>query len=171
MTVCVYKFYWFYFLTKSSTAFAGIKVVMSHLPGGRQHCVIPYGMWVPVAVRLIASCYTPFTSTFTAENLNVESYTVFICQQSYLLLSGISSPTHSFIPGLKPPFSANPSHCSPSFFFFRIHYMDSAPPPTVYCYFWAHLFSTFSFFSVFTLFSCRFRAVDWADSCRLSSAR
>ena len=33
--------------------------------------------------------------------------------------------------------------------------MDSQ---TVYCYFWAYLFSTFSF-SVFTLFSCRFRAV------------
>ena len=40
---------------------------------------------------------------------------VFICQQSYLLSFGIPSPTHSFIPGLKPPFSANPSHCSPSF--------------------------------------------------------
>ena len=44
------------------------------------------------------------------------SYTVFICQQSYLLLLfGIPSPTHSFFPGLKPSFSANPSHCSPSF--------------------------------------------------------
>jgi len=32
-------------------------------------------------------------------------------------------------------------------------------PRTVYCYFWACLFSTFSF-SVFTLFSCRLRAVD-----------
>ena len=42
-------------------------------------------------------------------------YTVFICQQSYLLLFGIPSPTRSFIPGLKPSFSANPSHCSPSF--------------------------------------------------------
>ena len=30
-------------------------------------------------------------------------------------LFGIPSPTHSFIPGLKPSFSANPSHCSPSF--------------------------------------------------------
>ena len=29
-------------------------------------------------------------------------------------LFGIPSPTHSFIPGLKPSFS-NPSHCSPSF--------------------------------------------------------
>jgi len=25
------------------------------------------------------------------------------------------TPTHSFIPGLKPSFSANPSHCSPFF--------------------------------------------------------
>ena len=32
-------------------------------------------------------------------------------------------------------------------------------PQTVYCYFWAYLFSTFSI-SVFTLFSCWFRAVD-----------
>ena len=50
-----------------------------------------------------------------AEHLTVESYTVFICQQSYLLLFGIPSPTDSFIPGLKPSFSANPSHCSPSY--------------------------------------------------------
>ena len=57
--------------------------------------------------------------------LTVESYTIFICRQSYLLLSGIPSPIHSFIPGLKPSFSANPFHRSPSFFFFRIHYMDS----------------------------------------------
>ena len=27
-------------------------------------CVIPYGTWVPVAVRLLANCYTPFTFTF-----------------------------------------------------------------------------------------------------------
>ena len=60
-----------------------------------------------------------------SEHLTVESYTVFICQQSYLLLFGISSPTHSFISGLKPSFSANPSHRSPSFFFFRIYHMDS----------------------------------------------
>jgi len=40
---------------------------------------------------------------------------IFICQQSYLLLFCIPSPTHSFIPGLKPSFSANPSHRSPSF--------------------------------------------------------
>jgi len=42
------------------------------------------------------------------------------------------------------------------FFFLNIHYMDS---PDCYCYFWAYLFSTFSF-SVLSLFSCRFRAVD-----------
>jgi len=36
-----------------------------------------------------------------AEHLTVESYTVFICQQSYLPIFGIPSPTHSYIPGLK----------------------------------------------------------------------
>ena len=36
-----------------------------------------------------------------AEHLTVESYTVFICQQSYVLLFGIPSPTHSLFPGLK----------------------------------------------------------------------
>jgi len=50
-----------------------------------------------------------------AEHLTIESYTVFICRQSYLLLFRIPSPTHCFIPGLKPSFSVNPSHCSPSF--------------------------------------------------------
>ena len=53
------------------------------------------------------------------EHLTVESYTVFICQQSCLLLFGILSRTHSFILGLKPPFSANPSNCSPSFLFLK----------------------------------------------------
>ena len=53
---------------------------------------------------------------------NILSYTVIICQPSHLLVAGIPSPTHSFIPGLKP---ANPSHRIPSFFFFRIHYLDS----------------------------------------------
>ena len=46
-----------------------------------------------------------------------------LCKQIWLL--GIPSPTHSFTPGLKPSFSANPSLRSSSFFFFRIHYMDS----------------------------------------------
>jgi len=41
-----------------------------------------------------------FTST-ASEHLTVESYTVIICQHSYLLLFGIPSPTHSLIPGLK----------------------------------------------------------------------
>ena len=60
--------------------------------------------------------------------------------------------THSFIPGLKPSFSENPSHCSPSF---SSSGFTTWIPETVYCYFWAYLFSTFGF-SVFTLFSCRF---------------
>ena len=54
-----------------------------------------------------------------------------ICQQSYLLF-GIPSSTHSFIPVLKPPFSANPSHCSPSF---SSSGLTTWIPQTVYCYF------------------------------------
>jgi len=42
-------------------ASARVRVGMSPLPGGRKHCVIPYGACIPVAVRLVAKCYTPFT--------------------------------------------------------------------------------------------------------------
>ena len=45
-------------------AAAGVRAGISPLPGGRQHCVIPYGTRVPVAVRLVANCYTLFTFTF-----------------------------------------------------------------------------------------------------------
>jgi len=68
-----------------------------------------------------------------AEHLTVESYTVFICQQSYLLLFGIPSPTHAFFPGLKPPLSANPTHCSPSFLVLK--YLLCGFPGLFYCYF------------------------------------
>jgi len=34
---------------------------MSLVPGSRSHCVIPYGMWVLVPVRLVANYYTLFT--------------------------------------------------------------------------------------------------------------
>jgi len=37
-----------------------------------------------------------------------------------LIIISFPSPTHSFIPGYKPSFSANPSHCS--LFFFRTDY-------------------------------------------------
>jgi len=52
-----------------------------------------------------------------------------------LIIIGIPSPTHSFIPGLKPPFSANPSHRSLSFFSSGF---TTKIPQTVYCYFWAY---------------------------------
>jgi len=41
-----------------------------------------------------------------------------------LIIIGIPSPTNSFISGLKTSFSANPSHCSLSFFF-RTYYVYS----------------------------------------------
>ena len=82
-------------------------------------------MVVVVVLLLLLLLLYALADGSCAVHLTVESYTVFICQQSYLLLFGIPSPTHSFVPGLKPSFSVNPSHRSPSFFFFRIHYIDS----------------------------------------------
>ena len=43
--------------------------------------------------------------------VKVESYTVIYAANSHYS----PSPPHSFIPGLQPSFSANPSHCSLSF--------------------------------------------------------
>jgi len=39
---------------------AGLQAGKSLLPGGRKHCVIPYGMRFPVAVS-IRNCFIPFT--------------------------------------------------------------------------------------------------------------
>ena len=72
---------------------------------------------------------------------------------------------HSFIPSLRTPFSANPSHhnrVSSSRLTARI-------PRTFHWYSWAYLFLRFSFFSFFQLFSVWFRAVDWPDLCQFRS--
>ena len=61
---------------------------------------------------MLGTSATPRALRKRLKHLTVESYTVIICQQSYLLLFGIPSPTHSFIPGLKPFFSPNPSYRS-----------------------------------------------------------
>jgi len=94
-----------------------------------------------------------------AEHLTVESYesyTVIICQQSYLLLFGIPSPTHSFIPGLKPSFSVNPSHHSPSFFL-----QDSLHRfPRLFTVISEHICFLLFSFSVLHFLVVGFRAVD-----------
>jgi len=73
-----------------------------------------------------------------------------------LIIISIPSPAHSFIPDLKPSFSANPPHRSLPFFN-RTDYMDF--PDCLLLLLSMSVFFLFSF-SVFTLFSCRFRAVD-----------
>jgi len=47
-----------------------------------------------------------------AKHLTVESYTVVMLLTFILIISSIPSPHHSFIPELKPSFSANPFHHS-----------------------------------------------------------
>jgi len=60
---------------------------------------------------------------------------------------------------MKPSFSANPSHCSPSFLLLKYSLHGFPGLFTVISEHFLNLFSTFSF-SVFTLFSRPFRAVD-----------
>ena len=51
-----------------------------------------------------------------AKHLTIEFYTVVLLLTFILIISSIPLSPHSFIPGLKPPFSANPSHRSLPFF-------------------------------------------------------
>ena len=66
-------------------------------------------------------------------------------------------PTHSFTPGLKPSFFANPSHCSPSFLLLKYSLHGF---PGLFTVISEHICFLLLVFSVFTLFSCRLRAVD-----------
>ena len=62
---------------------------------------VAYYNWSrPLMVRLVRSLH---------RSLSANSHTYY-----YLVFH--HPPTHSFISGSKPSFSANPSHCSPSFF-------------------------------------------------------
>ena len=70
-----------------------------------------------------------------------------------LIIISISSPTLSFIPDLKPYFSANPSHLRLPFFFSGTDYMDSP-----YCLLLLLSISVF-YVLVFPLFICWFHAV------------
>ena len=54
--------------------------------------------------------------------LTVESYTVIYAANIHIYYYQFSI-THSLIPDLKPSFSANPSHCSLSFYLFKTYYM------------------------------------------------
>jgi len=69
-----------------------------------------------------------------AKHLTVQSYSVIMLLTFIFIIIIISmpSPTHSFIPGLKPSFTANPSHCSLSF---SSSGLTTWIPQTVYCYF------------------------------------
>jgi len=60
-----------------------------------------------------------------------------------IIISFPSRPTLSFTPDLNPSFSANPSHCSLSFFFFFQDWLHDSPD--FYCYFWTYPFLLFSF--------------------------
>jgi len=81
------------------------------------------------------------------KHLTIEFCTVVMLLTFILIIINISSPHHSFIPGLKPPFSANPSHCSlPCLFPDWLHgfpglFTDTSEHIRFYCL--VSLFSTF----------------------------
>ena len=77
----------------------------------------------PFSIRGLATLSTYFLHLSLSSVILIDSPTV---SPVHVLMLSSPSPTHSFIPGLKPSFSANPSHRSLSFFFFRIHYMNSS---------------------------------------------
>jgi len=59
-------------VVKSSTSFGWGKG--GYVPSAEwQHCVIPYGTWVPVAVRLVANCCILRNFTFTYLNTKTQS--------------------------------------------------------------------------------------------------
>ena len=91
------------------------------------------------------------------------------CQQSYLLLQVFHHPLTLSFQAEKLPFL----QILPTAAFHFSSGLTTCIPHTVYCYFSAYPFLLFSFSVLvcFTLFSCRFRAADYADSCQLSSAR
>jgi len=124
----------------------------SSLASFRSRLVLPYWYQLTQVVlekRPLNGCSSSSSSSIMVQLLlKFGSYFNRILYRLYLptvILTVIwYSITHSlFHSRLKTSFSANPSHRRPFFFFFRIHYRI---PQTVYCYFSAYLFSTFSFF-------------------------
>ena len=73
---------------------------------------------------LRAGC--PYCTLHNAKHLTVESYTVVMLLTFILIIISIPSPPHSFIPDLKPSFSAYPPHHSLPFFF-RTDYIHGFP--------------------------------------------
>jgi len=76
---------------------------------------------------------------------------------SLVILIGIPSPTHSFMPGVKPSFAAKPAHRS--LFFASSGFSTWIPPDCLLLLLSIFRLLHFSF-SCFYTFSCRFRAVD-----------
>jgi len=131
----------------------------SHLFKCRLHCVRPMQ-----CRSVVCYCRVRGVDGSCAKHLTVESYTVIYAANSYrpLIIISFPSPTLSlslslsFIPDLKPSFSANPPRRSLSFFF-RTDYMI----PQTFTVTSEHIrfyFLVFLFYN--TLFSCCFHAVD-----------
>ena len=91
-----------------------------------------------IACLIYSSLFTKLVATISISgNLLIIFWVILLRnkQTVILIIIRIPSPTHSFIPGLKLSFSANPSHRN---FFFSSSGFTTWIPQTVYCYFWAY---------------------------------
>jgi len=99
----------------------------------------------PAGLAFVGTCLCSYrvrgVDGSCAKHLTVESYRPTIVMLLTvigevvlinIIIISFRSPTHSFIPGLKPSFSANPSHHSLSFSSLGL---TTWIPQTVYCYF------------------------------------
>jgi len=103
--------------------------------------------------RVVRPCLTRKTQLCRAFNCRI-LYSHYL--PTVILIIGIPSPTNSFITGLKPSFFCKSFPLQPFLFFFRTycpHYVLLLLSISVLSF-------SFSVSVCFTLFSCRFHAVD-----------
>jgi len=74
-------------VAESSTSYAGVKAGMPPLPGGRQHCVISYGMWVPVVVRQLRELLYTYLLTHLLFTFCIIYFSNDFCQINYVTRS------------------------------------------------------------------------------------
>ena len=97
----------------AGVAFGSTSLCSDHVRGVEgscaKHLTVEFCMVVMLLIFILIIIYIPA--------LHIRSHDFWRYKNLYVCICSIQSPPHSFIPGLKPSFSANPSHHSlPSFF-------------------------------------------------------
>ena len=102
---------WFDFFSQESISYNSAYLILV--------CVL-FAFFLLVCFFCMLYCIVCFSSTTFASvpliiGRQLVELCIFLATCHWHILFGIPSATHSFFPGLKPSFSTNLSHCSPSF--------------------------------------------------------